>query len=245
MERFKQKLQQAGIPFRENEPLAAHCTFKIGGPAQLFVQPQTEQQLCSAVALCKEQAVRYYLLGNGSNILFADEGFAGVVIDISALGSDIAVEGNMLTAGAGVRLAALCRAALEHGLSGLEFAYGIPGTVGGAVYMNAGAYGGEMKDVLTVVRYLTAEGEVVQASAAELDLSYRHSIFEENGGPAPAAPSSARQVLLQLHSSTSAACAVSVTAVPPSAISTAALWSTSAVPPVPMCWLSAMRCVPS
>ena len=182
MERFKQKLLQAGIPFRENEPLAAHCTFKIGGPAQLFVQPQTEQQLCSAVALCKEQAVRYYLLGNGSNILFADEGFAGVVIDISALGSDIAVEGNMLTAGAGVRLTALCRAALEHGLSGLEFAYGIPGTVGGAVYMNAGAYGGEMKDVLTVVRYLTAEGEVVQASAAELDLSYRHSIFEENGG---------------------------------------------------------------
>ena len=182
MERFKQKLLRAGIPFRENEPLAAHCTFKIGGPAQLFVQPQTEQQLCSAAALCKEQAVRYYLLGNGSNILFADEGFAGVVIDISALGSDIAVEGNMLTAGAGVRLVALCRAALEHGLSGLEFAYGIPGTVGGAVYMNAGAYGGEMKDVLTVVRYLTAEGEVVQASAAELDLSYRHSIFEENGG---------------------------------------------------------------
>ena len=182
MERFKQKLLQAGIPFRENEPLAAHCTFKIGGPAQLFVQPQTEQQLCSAAALCKEQAVRYYLLGNGSNILFADEGFAGVVIDISALGSDIAIEGNLLTAGAGVRLASLCRAALEHGLSGLEFAYGIPGTVGGAVYMNAGAYGGEMKDVLTVVRYLTAEGEVVQASAAELDLSYRHSIFEENGG---------------------------------------------------------------
>ena len=182
MERFKQKLLRAGIPFRENEPLAAHCTFKIGGPAQLFVQPQTEQQLCSAAALCKEQAVRYYLLGNGSNILFADEGFAGVVIDISALGSDIAVEGNMLTAGAGVRLVALCRAALEHGLSGLEFAYGIPGTVGGAVYMNAGAYGGEMKNVLTVVRYLTAEGKVVQASAAELDLSYRHSIFEENGG---------------------------------------------------------------
>lgn len=180
MERFKQKLLQAGIPFRENEPLAAHCTFKIGGPAQLFVQPQTEQQLCSAVALCKEQAVRYYLLGNGSNILFADEGFAGVVIDISALGSNIAVEGNMLTAGAGVRLAALCRAALEHGLSGLEFAYGIPGTVGGAVYMNAGAYGGEMKDVLEAVSYLTADGRWVDSEASELDFSYRHSAFEEN-----------------------------------------------------------------
>ena len=155
MERFKQKLQAAAIPFRENEPLAAHCTFKIGGPAQLFVMPENEQQLCSAVALCKEQAVRYYLLGNGSNIL---------------------------TAGAGVRLAALCKAALKHGLSGLEFAYGIPGTVGGAVYMNAGAYGGEMKDVLTTVRYLAAEGEVREVPAAELDLRYRHSIFEENSG---------------------------------------------------------------
>ena len=148
MERFKQKLQAAAIPFRENEPLAAHCTFKIGGPAQLFVMPENEQQLCSAVALCKEQAVRYYLLGNGSNILFADEGFSGVVIDVSALDAEIAVGDTVLTAGAGVRLAALCKAALKHGLSGLEFAYGIPGTVGGAVYMNAGAYGGEMKDVL-------------------------------------------------------------------------------------------------
>ena len=182
MERFKQKLQAAAIPFRENEPLAAHCTFKIGGPAQLFVMPENEQQLCSAVALCKEQAVRYYLLGNGSNILFADEGFSGVVIDVSALDAEIAVEDTVLTAGAGVRLAVLCKAALKHGLSGLEFAYGIPGTVGGAVYMNAGAYGGEMKDVLTTVRYLAAEGEVREVPAAELDLRYRHSIFEENSG---------------------------------------------------------------
>ena len=182
MERFKQKLQAAAILFRENEPLAAHCTFKIGGPAQLFVMPENEQQLCSAVALCKEQAVRYYLLGNGSNILFADEGFSGVVIDVSALDAEIAVEDTVLTAGAGVRLAALCKAALKHGLSGLEFAYGIPGTVGGAVYMNAGAYGGEMKDVLTTVRYLAAEGEVREVPAAELDLRYRHSIFEENSG---------------------------------------------------------------
>ena len=109
--------------------------------------PENEQQLCSAVALCKEQAVRYYLLGNGSNILFADEGFSGVVIDVSALDAEIAVGDTVLTAGAGVRLAALCKAALMHGLSGLEFAYGIPGTVGGAVYMNAGAYGGEMKEI--------------------------------------------------------------------------------------------------
>ena len=182
MERLKQQLQAEGIAYRADEPLAAHCTFKIGGPADVFALPETEEQLCRVIALCKEQGVKYYLLGNGSNILFADEGFSGVVIDVSALDAEIAVEDTVLTAGAGVRLAALCKAALKHGLSGLEFAYGIPGTVGGAVYMNAGAYGGEMKDVLVSVRYLTAEGEVVQASAAELDLSYRHSIFEENGG---------------------------------------------------------------
>ena len=182
MERFKQKLLQAGIPFKENEPLAAHCTFKIGGPADVFVQPETEQQLCAAVALCKEQAVRYYLLGNGSNILFADEGYRGAVIDTTAMKMEPAFDGTQVTAGAGLRLSALCTAALEHGLTGLEFAYGIPGTVGGAVYMNAGAYGGEMKDVLISVRYLTAEGEIVEASAAALDLGYRHSVFEENGG---------------------------------------------------------------
>ena len=182
MERFKQQLQAEHIPFREQEPLAAHCTFKIGGPARLFVQPENEQQLCRAIALCKAESVRYYLLGNGSNILFADEGFPGAVINISALPSDIAVNGAEITAGAGVRLSALCRAALDHSLTGLEFAYGIPGTVGGAVYMNAGAYGGEMKDVLCTVRYLTADGEVKEAPAKELDLGYRHSSFEENRG---------------------------------------------------------------
>ena len=195
MERFKQKLLRAGIPFRENEPLAAHCTFKIGGPADVFALPETEEQLCRVIALCKEQGVKYYLLGNGSNILFEDAGYRGVIVDTMALKMGIgfleqvahpgAAPGEVydaVVAGAGLKLSSLCTAALENSLTGLEFAYGIPGTVGGAVYMNAGAYGGEMKDVLTVVRYLTAEGEVVQASAAELDLSYRHSIFEENGG---------------------------------------------------------------
>ena len=177
MERFKQKLQAEAIPFRENEPLAAHCTFKIGGPAQLFVMPENEQQLCSAVALCKEQAVRYYLLGNGSNILFADEGFSGVVIDVSALDAEIAVEDTVLTAGAGVRLAALCKAALKHGLSGLEFAYGIPGTVGGGVCMNAGAYGGEMKQVVERVHFLEADGTPGVMSGEDLAFGYRKSAF--------------------------------------------------------------------
>ena len=147
-----------------------------------FVQPVDRAQLCRAVALCKAQGVRYYLLGNGSNILFADEGYNGAVLDISSMQDAVEVHGTQLTAGAGVRLSALCKTALEHGLTGLEFAYGIPGTVGGAVYMNAGAYGGEMKDVLTSVEYLAADGNIVEVPAAELDLSYRHSIFEENGG---------------------------------------------------------------
>ena len=171
MEQLKQLLTAAGIAYKENEPLAAHCTFKIGGPARLFVQPVDHAQLCRAVALCKAQGVRYYLLGNGSNILFADEGYNGAVLDISSMQDAVEVHGTQLTAGAGVRLSALCKTALEHSLTGLEFAYGIPGTVGGAVYMNAGAYGGEMKDVLTTVQYLTAEGEVKESAAAEFTLT--------------------------------------------------------------------------
>lgn len=182
LEQLKAGLGAAGIPYRENEPLAEHCTFKIGGPARVFVAPQEEEQLCKAILLCRDLCLPYYLLGNGSNILFADEGWSGVILDASALKSSIQREGCTLRAGAGTLLSSLCREALRAGLTGLEFAYGIPGTVGGAVYMNAGAYGGELKDVLTRVRYLNQEGQIVCAEAAELDLSYRHSIFEENGG---------------------------------------------------------------
>ena len=195
MERLKRQLLAEGIAYRADEPLAAHCTFKIGGPADVFALPETEEQLCRVIALCKEQGVKYYLLGNGSNILFEDAGYRGVVIETMALKMGIgfleqvahpgAAPGEVydaVVAGAGLKLSSLCTAALENSLTGLEFAYGIPGTVGGAVYMNAGAYGGEMKDVLTTVRYLAAEGEVREVPAAELDLRYRHSIFEENSG---------------------------------------------------------------
>ena len=188
MEQLKQQLREAGIRYRENEPLSAHCTFKIGGPADVLLQPCDEAQLCTAVRLCKEAGIRYYLLGNGSNILFEDAGFRGAVIDVSTEDAGLAptfccnADGDRLTVCAGMKLADLCRFAQKHGYTGLEFAYGIPGTVGGAVYMNAGAYGGEIKDVLERVSYLNAEGEIVEEDAAELDLSYRHSIFEENGG---------------------------------------------------------------
>ena len=176
------RLQAAGIAYREQEPLAAHTTFKIGGPAAVFVQPADEAQLCQAVRLCRELAVPCYLLGNGSNILFGDRGYAGAVVSLAGMKREVRREGDTLTAPAGMQLSVLCTAALRAGLTGLEFAYGIPGTVGGAVYMNAGAYGGEMKDVLASVRYLTADGQIVEAPAAELDLGYRHSVFESNGG---------------------------------------------------------------
>ena len=151
MEQLKQQLRAEGIAYRENEPLAAHCTFRIGGPADVFARPETEEQLCRTIALCKECGVKYYLLGNGSNILFEDAGYHGVVIDTTALKMGIGILENVchpgaapgevydaVAAGAGLKLSALCAAALENGLTGLEFAYGIPGTVGGAVYMNAG-----------------------------------------------------------------------------------------------------------
>ena len=154
MEQLKQQLQAAGILYKENEPLSAHCTFRIGGPADLFVMPRDEDQLCQTVQFCKQAEIRYYLLGNGSNILFADEGFRGAVIDVSAEAAGMGLsiyqnaDGDYISAPAGLKLSELCKFALQHGYTGLEFAYGIPGTVGGAVYMNAGAYGGEMKDVL-------------------------------------------------------------------------------------------------
>ena len=183
-----------GLEMHENEPMSAHCSFRIGGPARLFVQPTDRAQLCRAVALCKAQGVRYYLLGNGSNILFADEGYDGAVLDVSSMQDAVEVHGTQLTAGAGVRLSALCKTALEHGLTGLEFAAGIPGTVGGAAYMNAGAYGGELKDVVTLVTAMEQSGKTVAYTPAELQMSYRHSRFSDE-----AVPSAILSVTVALH----------------------------------------------
>ena len=143
MERLKQLLQAEEIRFIENESLAAHCTFKIGGPADVFVQPETEEQLCRVIALCKACDVKYYLLGNGSNILFEDAGYRGRGRGyhgsengnrFSGKTSAIRVQSrgavyDAVIAGAGLKLSALCKAALDSSLTGLEFAYGIPGTV--------------------------------------------------------------------------------------------------------------------
>lgn len=172
------------LPCIHNEPLAQHTTFRIGGPAAVFCKPRTVAELTRMLELCREKQVRTYLLGNGSNTLFADEGYEGAVICLTELKTNPVAEelpdGRVrLTAGAGTLLSAVCNKALSHSLTGLEFAFGIPGTIGGAVYMNAGAYGGEIKDVLHQVTFLDEELKLRTLPAAELELGYRTSIFEK------------------------------------------------------------------
>ncbi len=176
------ELQIENVDFQCSEVLAGHSTFRIGGPADWFVRPDNKEKLCRVVEICKRYEMPYYFLGNGSNILFGDEGYRGVMIDTTALGNAITQDGALVRVSAGCGLAKLCLFARDNGLSGLEFAYGIPGTVGGAVYMNAGAYGGEIKDVLVDAEVLEADGTVHTVSAEELELSYRHSKLEETGG---------------------------------------------------------------
>lgn len=159
------------------EPMKAHTTFRVGGPADYFVIPENAEEVAAVAALCKEQEVPYYIEGNGSNLLVGDKGVRGVVIQIFKAMSGIVVEGCEITAQAGASLAQIANAALANSLTGFEFAAGIPGTLGGAVVMNAGAYGGAMKDVLISAKVLTAEGEVLELPAAELELGYRTSII--------------------------------------------------------------------
>lgn len=175
-------LQGQQIPFLEQEPLSRHTTFRIGGPAAVFCLPETPAQLLRTAELCREYGVRTYLLGNGSNTLFADEGFDGAVICTVALRLPVTVTGTTVSAAAGASLAAVCREAQKAALTGLEFAYGIPGTVGGAVYMNAGAYGGELKQVLSRVTFLDSDLQLETLPVEELALGYRTSRFETDGG---------------------------------------------------------------
>lgn len=178
----RQELQRERLPFTEQESLAEHTTFRIGGPAAFWFAPSDVEQLRRGLAIFKKTGVRVYLLGNGSNTLFADEGFDGAVVDLRGLSGAPEVRKNTITAEAGLTLGHLCGAAQQHSLAGLEFACGIPGTVGGAVYMNAGAYGGELKDVVTQVTYLDDQLKIRTLPVSELQMGYRTSIFEKNPG---------------------------------------------------------------
>ena len=145
-----------------DEAMKKHTTFRVGGPADYFVVPTNVNEVKEIILLCKKEEVPFYIVGNGSNLLVGDKGVRGVVIQIFKSMNQITVEGNQITAQAGASLAQIASAALAEELTGFEFAAGIPGTLGGAVVMNAGAYGGEMKDVLVSATVLTEDGEVLE-----------------------------------------------------------------------------------
>ena len=176
-----EQLQKAGIPLAEQEPMTRRTTFGIGGPA-LLLRPRSRAELQAAMTLCREAGEEPFILGRGSNLLVSDSGIARPVIQLDGDFTAITREGNTLRCGAGASLIAVCRAAAENSLSGIEWGYGIPGSLGGGVYMNAGAYGGELRDVLTEVTFLDEAGEYRTLPADELSLSYRHSIFEDRPG---------------------------------------------------------------
>ena len=171
---------------RLQEPMSAHTTFRIGGPADYFVEAGSESVLKELLLLCRETETPFFILGNGSNLLVSDEGYRGVMISLRGFDEISFREGEsteagkkIMTAGSGVLLSKAAMQAAERGLTGFEFAGGIPGTLGGAVTMNAGAYGGEIRDVILSARVMTKAGDVRELSAEELDLSYRHSIIQE------------------------------------------------------------------
>lgn len=166
----------------ENEPMSRHTSFKIGGEARLFLTPYSANGLINCLRLCRENDIPVFILGNGSNLLVSDLGIEGAVIRIGEGMDEVRAEGNFIIAGAGARLGDVCRAALNASLTGLEFAYGIPGSIGGGIFMNAGAYGGELKDVCVSVTAVTKELETVTYSASDCDFAYRHSRFAEDGG---------------------------------------------------------------
>ena len=163
------------------EAMSRHTTFKIGGPADYFLMPDKDTDVGRIVKICKESAIPYFILGNGSNLLVGDGGYRGAVIQIYKNMSAGTVEGTEITGQAGALLSAVAAAAKNAALTGFEFAGGIPGTMGGAVVMNAGAYGGEMKDVLTEVTVMDEEGEIVTLPADKLELGYRTSIIKTAG----------------------------------------------------------------
>ena len=163
------------------EPMKKHTTFRIGGPAEYLILPQTAEEIADVVKLCRQEEIPWYIVGNGSNLLVADEGVRGVVIQLLRNFNQIQVEGCQIRMQAGAQNAAVAKRALDASLTGFEFAAGIPGTIGGAVVMNAGAYGGEMKDILKEVTVLDQNGMIRTIPAEELELGYRTSIIARKG----------------------------------------------------------------
>ena len=166
---------------RLHEPMKKHTTFRIGGPADYYLCPHSTEELQKILQICRENKLEFFILGNGSNLLVSDKGYRGVVIQLWKNFSDFETEDNTITVKAGTLLSKVAAEALEESLTGMEFASGIPGTMGGAVMMNAGAYGGEMKDIIREVTVLTREGELLTLSKEEMNFGYRTSVVKEKG----------------------------------------------------------------
>lgn len=179
----KLKLELENIITRDgikyNEPMKNHTSFKVGGPADILLLPKTPSQVGDAVKLCSKYGINFYIMGNGSNLIVRDGGYRGVIIKLSLL-NNVSADGEYLKAEAGAALSTAAREALKYSLKGMEFASGIPGTVGGAVTMNAGAYGPEMKDIVNYAIVIDMMGNQFKLTKEELDLSYRNSIIQKN-----------------------------------------------------------------
>lgn len=165
-----------------NEPMKKHTTFRVGGPAKAFIEPTSVEALQKLLCFCREKQLPFYIIGRGSNLLVSDKGYEGIIICLYRNLSEMRAEGNRLILQSGVLLRQAAELALQEGLTGLEFAHGIPGTLGGAVVMNAGAYGGEMKDVVASVKVLHFDGEIKEYSREEMEFSYRHSLLSKKDG---------------------------------------------------------------
>ena len=166
----------------KDEPMKKHTTFKIGGNADFVVFPETSEQIVSVIKLAREEDIPLTILGNGSNVLVGDKGIRGIVVIVSKNMSRIEVDGNKVRAGAGVLLSKLANVIYENSLRGFEFASGIPGSLGGAIYMNAGAYGEEISGVIESVTYIDCQNSIKTIPLCECEFGYRHSLFECQGG---------------------------------------------------------------
>ncbi len=181
-EKNKLKISSLAKDVLFDEPMSRHTTFRIGGNADVFVNASSSEEIVSVISYCLEHHIPYMCMGNGSNMLVSDKGIRGVVISIGSNMSEVQVVDNMIYAEAGALMSKIASVALGAELSGFETLSGIPGTVGGGIYMNAGAYGGEIKSVLKNVTFISKNNDIVTMDTDQLELGYRHSIFETNGG---------------------------------------------------------------
>lgn len=175
------KLKKISPHILENEPMSNHTSFKIGGNADMFVSVKSEKELSELLVFARENGIVVTVMGNGSNMLVSDKGIRGLVIQIGSEMTDVKIDGETVWAEAGVLMSKLASVVLRENLSGFETLSGIPGTLGGGIYMNAGAYGGEIKDVVSKVTYVDEQGNMHTVTGKECDFSYRHSIFCDGG----------------------------------------------------------------